>query len=115
MVEGTPNDVDSNHQEAITAGRLPKRRYIIGSIFVEWECVEGGRPEVFEISIHFPNMGELTLHLVTKTMQGHKELLEQNGFVIDPDYPNKYYVVKKGFRCSEAMYFREAMIQGVRK
>ena len=50
---------------------------------------------MFEISVYFPNMGNLTLHLVTKTMQGHPDLLKGNGFVIDPDVPNKYYFVSK--------------------
>ena len=89
--------------------RLPNKRYIIGSIFVEWECIEGGRPEVFEISVHFPNMESLTLYLVTKTMQGHPDLLKHNGFVIDPDVPSKYYFVQKGFGFSEALFFREAI------
>ena len=92
-----------------SGGRLPNRKYIIGSVFIEWECIEGGRPEVFEISVYFPNMESLTLYLVTKTMQGHPELLKQNGFVIDPDLPNKYYFVQKGLGCSDAMFFREAI------
>ena len=95
--------------DELSSGGLPNRKYIIGSVFVEWECVEGGRPEVFEISVHFPNMESLTLYLVTKTMQGHPNLLKQNGFVIDPDFPNKYYFVQKGLGCSDAMFFREAI------
>ena len=101
--------MDADINETSTKQRLPNRKYIIGSVFVEWECIEGGRPEVFEISVHFPNMGSLILHLVTKTMQGHPNLLKQNGFVIDPDVPNKYYFVQKGQGFSEAISFREAI------
>ena len=89
--------------------RIPKRKYIIGSVFVEWECIEGGRPEVYEISVHFPNMGNLSLHIVTRTMQGHPDLLKENNFVIDPDFPNKVYYVQKGSGFSEASSFRDAI------
>ena len=64
---------------------------------------------MFEISVYFPNMGNLTLNIVTKTMQGHPDLLKENGFVIDPDVSNKYYFVQKGCGFSEALYFREAI------
>lgn len=54
-------------------------------------------------------MGSVTLYVVTRTMQGQPELLKQNGVVVDPDVPNKYYFVHKGSGFSEAMFFREAI------
>ena len=100
---------DSSMDDSLPQLRIPKRKYIIGSVFIEWECIEGGRPEVFEISVHFPNMGSLSLHIVTKTMQGHPDLLKENSFVIDPDFSNKFYFVHKGSGFSEAMTFRDAI------
>ena len=100
---------DGSIDESLSQTRIPKRKYIIGSVFLEWECIEGGRPEVFEISVHFPNMGSLSLYIVTKTMQGHPDLLKENNFVIDPDYSNKFYVVQKGAGFSEALTFRDAI------
>merc|ERR1719414_969469 len=54
-------------------------------------------------------MGSLSLYIVTKTMQGHPDLLKENNFVIDPDYSNKFYVVQKGAGFSEALTFRDAI------
>ena len=100
---------DGSIDESLSQKRIPKRKYIVGSVFLEWECIEGGRPEVFEISVHFPNMGSLSLHIVTKTMQGHPNMLKENNFVVDPDYSNKFYYVQKGSGFSEAMTFRDAI------
>lgn len=103
-----PMNIIINPSGAAKAGELPNRRYLMGSVHLDWVVIKG-KPQIFELSVYIAQeMGSLTLYVVTDGLQSQPAMLENLGFVANPDRKEFYYV-QVGVGCVRALTLPRAI------
>ncbi len=89
------------------AGQLPRRKYFVGALHLDWVVVRG-KPEIFEISLHLQDLSSLEVFAVTEALKKETTILEHLGFTVNTNL-DKYYYVQAGMGCVSAFTMKKAM------
>lgn len=88
---------------------MPSRKYLVGCFHTEWVVIKG-KAQVYEISVFMSDMSSITVYTLTEDLKKRTDILENLGFVANPDR-NEFYYVQVGVGCFKAVNSNKAVEQ----